>query len=300
MKGVSAWFWKNLPYIIVVGLVVVWGVVCILAARLVWSSVASPSTAMLTATPRLPSTPTPSATPSSPLLNVRVEENTLTVVGTNWPANATVQLWLRHPSVSAEYFLGTVTTDEQGRFEWRGTHQSLMPSGEGITLIVLSGAVRQESTFDWHLPTPTPSVTPTPTIAGAFACSIYLASANVRAFPDGASPVLVVLMRGATVQAVGRLADTLWVHIEASDGTRGWVTADALNCPEPLSRLPVLVPPQETPTPTPTATATPTPTPTVIPTDAWRGEYFSNAGLLGVPALVRTDAELRFEWGTQA
>ncbi len=299
MKGVSAWVWKNLPYIIVVGLVLVWGIVCILAARLMWSSVSSP-TALLTATPRLPSTPTPAATPSTPTLNLAVEETRLTVRGTNWPPNATVQLWLRHPSMSTEYFMGTVNTDEAGRFEWRGTYQPMMPSGEDVTLIVQSGPLQQQTTFNWYLPTPTPSATPTPTIPGVFACSIYLASANVRTSPDGVSPVLVVLMRGATVQAVGRLADSLWVHIEASDGTRGWVTADALNCPEPLSRLPVLTPPKETPTPTPTMTATPTATPTVVPTDAWRGEYFTNAGLLGAPALVRSDVEIRFEWGSGA
>jgi hypothetical protein len=57
-----------------------------------------------------------------------------------------------------------------------------------------------------------------------------------------------------------------------------------------------------TATPTATSTATPTATPTgtaTPPVNAWRGEYYANANLSGVPALVRLDAAIQFDWGTE-
>ncbi len=53
------------------------------------------------------------------------------------------------------------------------------------------------------------------------------------------------------------------------------------------------------PPPTPTPTPRPTPRPTTPPA-AWRGEYFANISLAGPPALVRNDAEIRFNWGAGA
>lgn len=46
-------------------------------------------------------------------------------------------------------------------------------------------------------------------------------------------------------------------------------------------------------TPGPTPTPTPTPPPT---TGGWRGEYYNNLTLGGVPALVRYDPEINFAW----
>lgn len=46
-------------------------------------------------------------------------------------------------------------------------------------------------------------------------------------------------------------------------------------------------------------TATPTPTATAAIAN-WRGEYFNNRNLSGVPLLVRDDASLDFNWGTGA
>jgi hypothetical protein len=42
----------------------------------------------------------------------------------------------------------------------------------------------------------------------------------------------------------------------------------------------------------------PAPTPTPAPSvDAWRGEYYANRWLSGSPALVRYDADIKFDWG---
>jgi hypothetical protein len=51
--------------------------------------------------------------------------------------------------------------------------------------------------------------------------------------------------------------------------------------------------PVETTSPFPAVTPVPTPT---IPLNAWRGEYYDNASLLGEPVLIREDPELDFNW----
>jgi hypothetical protein len=68
-------------------------------------------------------------------------------------------------------------------------------------------------------------------------------------------------------------------------------------------------PPTATPSPTlpPPSTATPTPTPEptegppvqVLP-GSWQGEYYANPVFEGDPFLVRTDAEINFDWGEGA
>ncbi len=46
-------------------------------------------------------------------------------------------------------------------------------------------------------------------------------------------------------------------------------------------------------------TATPAPAPSAVPASGsgWQGEYFANPDLNGKPALVRTDADVNFDWG---
>lgn len=70
-------------------------------------------------------------------------------------------------------------------------------------------------------------------------------------------------------------------------------------------------PPTATPSPTlsPTETATPTSTSTPEPTEgppvqvlpaSWQGEYYDNPMFEGDPFMVRTDAEINFDWGEGA
>jgi hypothetical protein len=51
--------------------------------------------------------------------------------------------------------------------------------------------------------------------------------------------------------------------------------------------------------PTP-ADPTPVPTPVLALVGPWQGEYFNTQGLVGSPALVRTDAAIDFNWGWEA
>ena len=62
---------------------------------------------------------------------------------------------------------------------------------------------------------------------------------------------------------------------------------------------PIQVTPTQEPTQAPTVTPTATPWPTAVPvviTD-WRGEYYANASMSGLPLLVRNDRDLDFDWG---
>ena len=96
-------------------------------------------------------------------------------------------------------------------------------------------------------------------------------------------------------------------------------TSAPTQTPEPTA-TPTAVPtatpsPTATPTlpplPTPTAMSMPVPTPTARParppaataapaSAGWRGEYYANPDLQGQPALVRTDADIGFDWDTDA
>lgn len=69
--------------------------------------------------------------------------------------------------------------------------------------------------------------------------------------------------------------------------------------PTPRPTQPATATPSVTDTPWPTATPSPSPTPEVIITD-WRGEYFTNMGVVGDPAVVRNDFAVDFNWGAGA
>lgn len=74
---------------------------------------------------------------------------------------------------------------------------------------------------------------------------------------------------------------------------------------EPSSEASPVVNLQATPTPTPVRSylpwvpkdPTPTPTPTPTPLANWTGQYFNNVDLSGTPALVRSDAQIDFDFG---
>ncbi len=83
------------------------------------------------------------------------------------------------------------------------------------------------------------------------------------------------------------------------------ITRFTLAAPTPTNTVPVpTFSPTDTPapvlptdTPMPTDTPTPTPTSTALVITDWRGEYFANRELQGVPVLVRNDGYVDFNWG---
>ena len=92
-------------------------------------------------------------------------------------------------------------------------------------------------------------------------------------------------------------------YYEASGSARVFLTSARVEpTATPSSTLSPSPTPTATQTPTPTATPTPTPSPTPGvtpgPVGDWQGEYFDNPELQGVPAIVRTDSVLTFDWGS--
>ena len=67
--------------------------------------------------------------------------------------------------------------------------------------------------------------------------------------------------------------------------------------PAPPSQTPAPSASTSTSTPTPTPTKTNTPVPVVVVITDWRGDYFNNITLSGLPALTRNDPLVDFNWG---
>ena len=82
----------------------------------------------------------------------------------------------------------------------------------------------------------------------------------------------------------------IYLPLVLQDGYPAGVTASIV-LPTPLP------PPSATPTPLPTPFPTATATPVIT---AWRGEYFGNSTLTGVPSQVRNDGQVDFAWGLGA
>jgi hypothetical protein len=105
------------------------------------------------------------------------------------------------------------------------------------------------------------------------------------------------LRTGQSAEITGVSAEGSWWQIQFSGSAvgRGWLSAKYVTA-ENTENVPVVQasPPPATQTPTPTPIPTSTP---VLITD-WRGEYFNNPHLSGVPVLVRNDVAVNFDWGT--
>jgi uncharacterized protein YraI len=107
---------------------------------------------------------------------------------------------------------------------------------------------------------------------------------NVRSGPGLTYPVISGLSLDQCVTLAGyRNAEATWVQVQVATGGTGWVSAYYISTAYPITNLAVA------PGPSPPAPAPP-------PATAWRGEYYSNGGLLGTPALVRNDPTINFYW----
>jgi hypothetical protein len=88
-------------------------------------------------------------------------------------------------------------------------------------------------------PTPTPTVTPTPTATqppAIVACSAIAVGAERRLYPvpgGGRVREAVVLPRDGAASVIGRLEDGGWLHVQAGDGTLGWMRRDSLSLNPP-------------------------------------------------------------------
>ncbi len=172
-------------------------------------------------------------------------------------------------------------------------------------------------------PTALPLATPIPTPAPQVVVVADLL--NVRAGPGAEYALVATVVRGVVMEPIGRSADGQWLLVCCFVGQAGWVSnrADLVSINFDSSTLPVIIVAAPTVTPTPIVwptatpivwptatpivwptatpivwpTATPIVWPTAAPAGAWLGEYFPNRFLAGVPAFVRYDAAVRWDWG---
>lgn len=273
-----------------------------------------------TAEPLSPTT-TPARQAETALVVAPLGPDRFAVTGQGWPATVPVELHLLPPDGPA-YWLGTVQTTSTGTFGGEFHFTPGIPTGPGVLLRARAGTpfgqvVRipfslmppTETPIRAASPTPVPTETPTATapptaspaptttpIGGAAgpACTVRFEEVNVRSDPTVEADVLTRLPQGSLVEPLARHVSGLWIRVLTADGLRGWISTDGLSCNIDVLTLPMV---GETPTPSPSPTPSMTPTPTI---HNWRGEYFSNDSLSGDPTIVRDDAEITFDWGTDA
>jgi uncharacterized protein YraI len=149
---------------------------------------------------------------------------------------------------------------------------------------------------------PTATVTPTPT-RDPWTAFVTSNALNLRRGPGVDYSVIVALSQGTRLAVLGQNSNGEWLKVQVTSGNSygevGWLARSFTDFRGSASVVATPVPPA-TATPTlvrPTATSTTTSTTTATPVSGWRGEYFANRNLEGNPALVRTDAQINFDWG---
>ena len=121
-------------------------------------------------------------------------------------------------------------------------------------------------------------------------------------------PAATVLVKGDGTFNVALILGEGWRGHEGVDVLVQAPSADVLATTRftfteaPMPSVTTTIEPSETPSPTPTETSTLTAEPTLMPTStpdpgAWYGQYYTNTSMSGVPALVRNDPKLDFNWG---
>ena len=128
--------------------------------------------------------------------------------------------------------------------------------------------------------------------AVAFGVDVYL--------PAGAHQIKLEYFDAEEVAVASMYWYKLRAGQEGGPGANAVVDliGQAVTPPQPGQPTPTSAPaPGDLPPPTPNPTPVPYIQPTIYRT-AWRGEYFNNTTLAGVPALTRDDPDINFDWGT--
>jgi len=283
-----------------------------------------PPTPTFTPAPPPIATPTPTPVPT-PAQNPFMEATPLTgsagiqitLRGGGFPANTTVNVHLGTFDAQVggsgdTVRYAAVTTDSNGYFTTAFTMPATWPDGTavepGLLLIFVEAnnfTQQASAVFTYVAPTPTPSVNPYARVQPAAGSANTQVTVQGGGFPANTQVSLYLsgLVTGraaaaaapnsyatATTNSAGEYRMTFTMPATWPDGR-----------PIQNGRLALLVATADFSV---RASATfdytePTPTTTPAPgsPSGWQGRYFTNPNLQGEPALVRTDADVRFNWG---
>jgi uncharacterized protein YraI len=133
------------------------------------------------------------------------------------------------------------------------------------------------------------SVTPTPTALGKPQAMISASVANLRTGPSTTYPRIGSAYSGQDYEIVGRDPSSSWWLICCTEGRSTWIYGSLVDARGPLGDVPVV-----------SVAPLPTPAPTPASITEWKGEYFSNPQLSGLPTLVRNDTAVDFNWSDKS
>ncbi len=169
-----------------------------------------------------------------------------------------------------------------------------MPRFSFLVPIVLALVLTACASFPAPLPTQVASVTEVP------AAATFTPTAAPSVEPEATATVAPVTPAPPTATVATEL--TTAPTIMPTDTATA--TAVPALTPSPAAVSTAATGPTRTPTSAPakgpaTAPPTATPAPAAVPAPGlgWQGEYFTNPDVHGEPALVRTDADVNFDWG---
>ncbi|MBI1882567.1 MAG: SH3 domain-containing protein [Chloroflexi bacterium] len=249
--------------------------------------------------------------------------STVTVNGQGWNAGSKVLIYLIG-SESPSYAISSAAVDASGSFTTdfifpadlpgagQGTVQVLAQAEDGSAsaqaFLTIVATPEPATATDTPAASPTASATDTPTavIPTSTATSqpapaqvTSTTNLNVRSGPGANYAIVGILQSGQTAPVTGLSYDRGWWQIKfaARPNGFGWVSTQYVTA-QNVENVPLVQADSAPPAPTATPLPTATPAPVVI-TD-WRGEYYNNTALSGVPVLVRNDVGVNFNWGTGA
>ena len=256
--------------------------------------------------------------------NVVQSGDFISVAGAGWAVSETIYVNLESIQ-NGERIATTVavtTANEEGRF----TVSFFLPgevaqsdSGE-LTIIVYGADVEEQATALLTLgdsagdvPTLVPTLTATPgvmpgTITATptvptstptaaqtgWNAEVVSRGLNLRSGPGASYAIIRSLGFGDALSVLGQSRDAYWLYVATANGTMGWVARPYTDFTgtAPIIQPSDPPPTPRTPYPTPTRTATPG------PSSGWHGEYFANRWLSDEPTIVRTDANIDFDWAS--
>ncbi len=85
-------------------------------------------------------------------------------------------------------------------------------------------------------PTPTPVPVPQPVSVD---CTVIARSLRLRSGPSTETAVVAGLANGQVLRASARNPEATWVAVQTPEGLSGWVSAEFVNCAQPVDTLPV-------------------------------------------------------------